>query len=803
MKQGLSSIIKAFALQGKPAVQVVYLPLSYEMAIKATRSDEIVEARIQLSLQDAAHLAHSAHLAIMVGRDVATGHTIIRGTPADVQRLINDAALHYRANNMVISRTESDTVHLPSFAEHDESMPHTHEHGVTLNAALGSGISYFAKTFLSPVAEESCDITALYYKYDTPSSHEMRSDEVITTPNQPEPEKHMQKEAMLVEALFDFSEEVNVQPLSLPAVPTVKSVNPPPVPPPASAVSVSEPTAPPPALPPTPETNPIGRGVPAPTTPVVSGTNGADTLAGGSGTQIVRGFGGDDVLYAHDVFTPTATQGLFNPTHVSGLQLWLDGSDSTTLFADVAGTIAITNGAGVALWQDKSGLGNHATQSTLANRPTWVNNGQNGKGVLSFDGSSDGLSVNLDFLVGVSHTAIINALTTNYSNIYGATNPVLGSNSLHVGFTNNSSYRMNYWGNDFYPAISTSFNSLAANILSYEWVSNATKTIYSNGSLEGTVLQPGIIDQLSGGGNIANNIVNQGYWGGNMNELIFYNIALPTASRELLELYQSNKWGIALATTGTVAATTGIFSDGYAVDRNAADNTLVADLREVLGSVTTTYSITSGNTNNIFRIEAATGKIFVDDDVALGADTATSYTLGISASLSSGGAPLTLTTHIAVQNGNDTLEGGAGNDTLHGSAGNNLLDGGADNDTLYGLAGNDTLSGGAGQDTMTGGLGDDRFTFTNVTESTSGTPDTITDFNANGDLLVLTGWLSATFSFVGVHTNPFTGGGDSSAHFNDTTDLLEIDTDGDGVADMSLILTGVALADLSLADFLL
>ncbi len=218
--------------------------------------------------------------------------------------------------------------------------------------------------------------------------------------------------------------------------------------------------------------------------------------------------------------------------------------------------------------------------------------------------------------------------------------------------------------------------------------------------------------------------------------------------------------GIALTSTGVVADTPGIFQDDYySVDKAAASNTLVADLHEVLGNVTQTYSIISGNTGGIFAIDATTGNITVFNSPALVADTATSYTLGISAILSSGGAPITLITQIAVQDASaDTLEGGVGNDTLHGSAGNNLLDGGPDNDVIYGLSGDDTLIGGVGQDTMTEGVGADRFVFTTVADSPNATPDTITDFEASNDLLVLSGMLTGTFSFVGAQTVPFTGG---------------------------------------------
>ena len=57
----------------------------------------------------------------------------------------------------------------------------------------------------------------------------------------------------------------------------------------------------------------------------------------------------------------------------SGSQgVWYDPSDLTTLFQDSAGTTPVTTaGQTVGKMLDKSGLGNHATQATLAQRPTY------------------------------------------------------------------------------------------------------------------------------------------------------------------------------------------------------------------------------------------------------------------------------------------------------------------------------------------------------------------------------------------------------------------------------------------------
>ena len=83
----------------------------------------------------------------------------------------------------------------------------------------------------------------------------------------------------------------------------------------------------------------------------------------------------------------------------SGIQgVWYDPSDFSTMFQDVAGTTPVTAvGQSVALIRDKSGNGNHATQSVLASMPT-LNVDAGGRYFLLFDGSNDSmLTNNIDF----------------------------------------------------------------------------------------------------------------------------------------------------------------------------------------------------------------------------------------------------------------------------------------------------------------------------------------------------------------------------------------------------------------------
>lgn len=74
--------------------------------------------------------------------------------------------------------------------------------------------------------------------------------------------------------------------------------------------------------------------------------------------------------------------------------VWYDPSDLTTLFQDSAGTTPVTAaGQTVGKILDKSGRGNHATQSTSARRPTYQIDAS-GRPYLSFDGVDDFMVTN-------------------------------------------------------------------------------------------------------------------------------------------------------------------------------------------------------------------------------------------------------------------------------------------------------------------------------------------------------------------------------------------------------------------------
>lgn len=74
--------------------------------------------------------------------------------------------------------------------------------------------------------------------------------------------------------------------------------------------------------------------------------------------------------------------------------LWLDASDASTLFTDSAGTTPATaDGDAVGKWSDKSGNGNHATQSSGVNKPTLKLSIQNSKNIVRANGTSSYMSL--------------------------------------------------------------------------------------------------------------------------------------------------------------------------------------------------------------------------------------------------------------------------------------------------------------------------------------------------------------------------------------------------------------------------
>lgn len=154
------------------------------------------------------------------------------------------------------------------------------------------------------------------------------------------------------------------------------------------------------------------------------------------------------------------------------------------------------------------------------------------------------------------------------------------------------------------------------------------------------------------------------------------------------------------------------------------------------------------------------------------------------------------------------IYGGSGADTLSGLDGADDLRGEAGADILLGGNGDDLLVGGTGTDTSTGGADADTFSLATQYESGLGAgADRITDFAPGTDLIDLAGVDADTgtggnqaFAFVG--TAAFSNTAGELRYYDDGVDTwVQADTNGDGVADFEIALTGVLV--LTATDFIL
>ncbi len=97
------------------------------------------------------------------------------------------------------------------------------------------------------------------------------------------------------------------------------------------------------------------------------------------------------------------------PSDVSGLQLWLDASDISTLWQDSAGTTPVTtNGQSVGRWLDKSSNARVYSQSTAGRLPLYQSSGLgSGKPSVLGDDTDDGLLASVTWGIDGAQTLAV------------------------------------------------------------------------------------------------------------------------------------------------------------------------------------------------------------------------------------------------------------------------------------------------------------------------------------------------------------------------------------------------------------
>jgi filamentous hemagglutinin family protein len=423
----------------------------------------------------------------------------------------------------------------------------------------------------------------------------------------------------------------------------------------------------------------------------VTGAAGATTLTTSVDVSSNLAVGARIRLGAAGAVTAANTVGAdtYTITNIAGTTLTLSAPLSTN-YNGGSGNNTLHRGL-VSQLTDKSGVGNDFAQLAESNMPLWISNGENGLGVTNFDGNGDMLTSNLidssisntsTFIISKPESSISKGETFKNGDAFGygigygdGTFDIAGNNFIYL-----------LEGIAWLPTTTpygTNLN-LVSSILGGGTINNYLNSI----NIQVALANPSTPDLTTYfGGSIANGASR--YFDGSVPEGLFYDTALTTNPRNLVEQYQSAKWGIGLdplsgAGTEVAEATASIqkgnAADGYSVfttrylerlSQSAdislqASNDINLDLKGDTLNFTTSgrsLSLTAGNqittasagnitTNNGAINLTGTNGILFSHAVALNSGTAAT-------TLTSTNSPITFNNALTL-GGNTTVNAGTG-----------------------------------------------------------------------------------------------------------------------------------------------
>ena len=219
----------------------------------------------------------------------------------------------------------------------------------------------------------------------------------------------------------------------------------------------------------------------------------------------------------------------FSPRQISGLGLWLDAADSST----VSGTSPIT------AWTDKSGAGRTVT---ITSGPTYGTTSRGGNRTMSFNNNT--ITTSIASAVGTGDFTLV---AVWYQSAAG-TNTVLSlgtvaSSSQSLGFSGNK-YNFYQFGDVNESAYSTATPSWVIQIGTRI---GSVKKVYINGNV-GTTPSSTSYDvsvttvTIGKGDNFAIS--------GEIGEILIYTGTMSDTNRQLLESYLTQKWGLTASLPG-------------------------------------------------------------------------------------------------------------------------------------------------------------------------------------------------------------------------------------------------------------
>jgi hypothetical protein len=318
-----------------------------------------------------------------------------------------------------------------------------------------------------------------------------------------------------------------------------------------------------------------------------TGSSGADTITVGSNSGLVVGeriqLGGSTHTYAASV-NDNSSDGVYTISAINGTTVTLDANLSST-YSGVT-----LYGGYVSQLTDKSGNGNNATQSTAADMPLWISNGQNGIGVASFNGILDYLTFPTTNLPSGNSPITFSAWVNWSGNGTNNVNVILaygadiggGRESATLSLESNGKPEFDFGSGTGETQASSALSTGTGSYINFTYTGSSTN-IYLNNALQNSTTyssaninvtdnngsKTGAIGAfLSQFGNVGSGSTQRyGTFNGYISDVTIYNTALSTNAQALLAQYESAKYNTALTPPGTggTEAAQAMASNGYSV----------------------------------------------------------------------------------------------------------------------------------------------------------------------------------------------------------------------------------------------
>jgi len=213
----------------------------------------------------------------------------------------------------------------------------------------------------------------------------------------------------------------------------------------------------------------------------------------------------------------------FNPRSIAGLAAWFDAADASS----------VTISTGVSQWNDKSGNGRNATQGTGNNQPAYTIAGQNGKNILTFDGTNDFLST-AGFTLSQPHTDfIVFRYNSGFGTVVDGFNPNRAALARSVGLL----WQM---------TTSTTLNSGSA-IADTNW--HALGLVFNTTSSEMFADGVSVATGNAGTANLSTGYIlgcfngTGAFFNGSIAEVLLYSGVLSSSRIATVNAYLKAKWG--------------------------------------------------------------------------------------------------------------------------------------------------------------------------------------------------------------------------------------------------------------------